>query len=178
MYVIIIAILLLVIYLIAMYNSFVRLRELVRNAKSQIAAAMKSRWDALTNIMEAAKKYEAHESDVLIKISENRLKPDKNSSAEEFKEAQNSYEKVYNRLFAIAEAYPELKASQVFTESMSYIDEYEKSVRSGRMMYNDVVTRYNRTLKVFPNVIFSSMFGFKEEGYFEGSSSKSDAPRW
>src|SRR5690625_2096311 len=97
---------------------------------------------------------------------------------EEIEENDTQLNNVVGRLIAISESYPDLKASEVYQTSMENVNKYEDNVRHSRMIYNDVVTRFNRRLKQFPTNIIGGMFGFSEEDYFEQSEEKAAMPSW
>lgn len=161
-----------------MYNQFVALAERVKNARGQIATQIESRWDALTNLISATKEYSKHESETLEKVIAQRASINENSSIEDIEKTDAQLNNVLGRLMAISESYPDLKASEVYKQTMENVTKFEDNVRHSRMIYNDVVTRYNRQLKQFPSNIIGSMFGFKEEQYFERSEEKGAMPVW
>ncbi len=175
---IVVLIVLLVSWAISIYNSLVTLRERVENAKAQIATQIESRWDAIKSLIQATSKYSAHEAEVLEKVTESRSSIGRGSSIEAIEKDQSQLESVVGRLIAVSEAYPDLKASTVYQDTMASINKYEDNVRNSRMIYNDVVTRYNRKIQVFPSSIIAGMFKFTEKEYFEGTESKEDMPSW
>lgn len=174
----IILIVLLAFGVVSIYNSLVTLRERVDNAKAQIATQIESRWDAIKSLISATKQYSAHEAEVLENVAESRASIGRGSSVKEMENDQNKLESVVGRLIAVSEAYPDLKASSVYKDTMTSINKFEDNVRNSRMIYNDVVTRYNRKLKVFPSSIIAGMFNFASREYFEGTETKQDMPSW
>lgn len=169
---------LLIFWVISIYNSLVTLRERVENAKAQIATQIESRWDAIKSLIQATGKYSAHEAEVLEKITESRASIGRGSSIKDMEKDQSQLENIVGRLIAVSEAYPDLKASTVYQDTMASINKYEDLVRNSRMIYNDVVTRYNRMLKIFPSSIVAGMFNFTSREYFEGTDTKQDMPSW
>lgn len=165
-------------YGIFTYNTFVTLRERVFNGKAQIAAQIESRWDALTNLISATKQYEAHEAGVLENITEKRASLGRDSSMKDIEENDAQLNNVVGRLIAISESYPELKASEVYKTTMESVNKHEDNVRHSRMIYNDVVTQFNRRLRQFPTNIIGSMFKFEEQPYFEQTEEKTEMPTW
>lgn len=163
---------------ISTYNSLVTLRERVDNAKAQIATQIESRWDAIKSLIEATKKYSAHEAEVLEKVTQSRASIGRGSSISDMEKDQGQLDSIVGRLIAVSEAYPDLKASAVYQDTMGSINKYEDNVRNSRMIYNDVVTRFNRMLKVFPSSIIAGMFNFSSREYFEGTETKKDMPSW
>jgi len=85
---------------------------------------------------------------------------------------------VLGRLIAISENYPDLKASEVYQSTMQSINKYEEHVRSSRMIYNDVVTKFNRQIKLFPSSIIAKIFNFTKREYFQGTDTKQEMPKW
>jgi len=176
--IILIILVIFIIWTISIYNSFITLRERVANAKAQIAAQIESRWDAVSNLISATKQYAKHESEVLENITEKRASLGRDSSMEEIEENDTQLNNVVGRLIAISESYPDLKASEVYQTSMKSVNKFEDNVRHSRMIYNDVVTRFNRRLKQFPTNIIGNMFNFKEQTYFEQTEAKAEMPSW
>lgn len=82
------------------------------------------------------------------------------------------------QLFAVAENYPDLKASHVYQDTLKSVDRYEDQLRQSRMIYNDTVTRYNRIIQSVPSNIIASLFNFTQENYFEHTETKTDMPKW
>lgn len=163
---------------IAMYNRFVTLAERVANGQAQIAAQIESRWDAVQNLISATKQYSKHESEVLESITEKRVGLDQNSSMKDIEENDTQLNNVVGRLIAISESYPDLKASEVYKTTMESVNEYENNVRHSRMIYNDVVTRFNRQVKQFPTNFIAKIFKFTEKEYFERTEAKAEMPSW
>lgn len=167
-----------VIWTISVYNTFITLRERVSNARAQIAAQIESRWDAVSNLISATKQYAKHESELLESITEKRSSIGRNSSMTEIEANDAQLNDVVGRLIAISESYPDLKASEVYQTSMASVNKYEDNVRHSRMIYNDIVTRFNRQLKQFPTNIIGNMFRFEEQPYFEQTEGKAQMPSW
>lgn len=163
---------------VSAYNGFVKLRERVSNARAQIATQLESRWDALKSLIDATKQYAKHEAEVLENVTEARASIGQNSSVSELEENATSFNNVLGRLIAVAESYPDLKASTVYQSAMTSINDYENKVRQSRMIYNDTVTMYNRRTKTFPSNIVAGMFNFTPEAYFEVTEAKTDMPSW
>jgi len=165
-------------YGIFVYNSFVTLRERVYNGKAQIAAQIESRWDAVTNLISATKQYEAHEAGVLENITAQRSSIGRDSSMMDIEENDAQLNNIVGRLIAISEAYPELKASEVYKSTMESVNKFEDNVRHSRMIYNDVVTQFNRKLRQFPTNFIGSIFKFEAQPYFEQTEQKEEMPTW
>lgn len=172
------AIVFLAIYLMKTYNTFITLGERVRNAKAQIAAQIESRYDAVKSLIEAAKRYETYESETLEKIVNQRTGITQDSSVEEIEQDDDQLNQIVGRLIALSESYPDLKASDVYVKTMDTMDTYENNVRHARMMYNDVVTNFNRMVRMFPSNLIANWFQFTQKEYFRGTDSKQDVPGW
>lgn len=168
----------LAIWVIKSYNGLVGLRELVRNAMGQIAANVESRWDALKSLIDATKKYSAHEAETLEKIVKARSGINSGSTATEVEKDQDMFTQAMSRLAVVVEAYPDLKANELYLNTMDKIHIYEQDVKNARMVYNDTVTRFNRALLVFPTVLIGRLLGFTEFDYFKNSESKAEMPSW
>src|SRR5690625_2510012 len=168
----------LIIWTVSVYNTFVTLRERVFNARAQIAAQIESRWDAISNLIAATKEYAQHEAQVLENLTLTRTSLSRDSSVEEIEENDAQLNNVLGRLLAVSEAYPDLKASHVYQTTMESVNKFEDHVRHSRMIYNDVVTRFNRRLRQFPTNIIGGMFGFKAKAYFEQTEAKGQMPAW
>lgn len=174
----VIVLIVIAIVLITIYNNLIKTREMIYNAKGQIAAQIESRWDALTNLISATKEYSAHEKEVLENITKERTTATRNSSVQEMEKDDLSFQKALGQIHVVAENYPELKASDVYQNTMNQVDEYEDNVRHARMIYNDTVTRHNRNVQSFPVNLLAGPMGFTKEEYFSQTASKNDIPQW
>lgn len=163
---------------IGAYNRLVREREFVRNSMAQIAAQLESRWDAITNLIAASKQYTEYEGETLEKITASRTRLGRNASVKDVEQDDALFSQALNQLYAVAENYPDLKAAQVYQNTMNQVDKYENQVRQSRMIYNDTVTKYNRTIQSVPTNIVAGLFQFTQEAYFEHSEDKASMPTW
>lgn len=166
------------IYGMKTYNTFITLRERVHNGRAQIAVQIESRFDAVRTLIEATKKYEKHESETLEKIVRQRISISQDTPIEKMEQENDQLNTIIGRLIAIAENYPDLKASEVYVQTMDSIDKYENNVRNSRMIYNDVVTNFNRMVRMFPSNIIARMFNFTVQEYFKGADTKQEMPSW
>lgn len=158
-------------------NELVNLDEKCKNALSQIAVQLNSRWDALLALAQSASAYAAHESETLIKTIRGRQGVAVKSAAD-VNEQQEAYVDVLSRLMAVKEAYPELRASGLFEKTMDSINEYEEKVRMARMIFNDTVTRMNRYVRQWPSSIVAERKGFKVQEYLVADDKqKKDMPK-
>lgn len=164
--------------LISIYNNLIRRREMIFNAKGQIATQIESRWDALTNLIQATKQYSEHEKEVLMNITMARSKQSKNSSVGDIEKDEAMFQNALHQINVVAENYPDLKASQIYQSTMESVKSFEDNVRHSRMIYNDTVTAYNRSIKAFPTSLFAGPLGFEEEDYFLATETKQEMPQW
>lgn len=165
-------------WVIATYNSLIKSREFVRNSMGQISAQIESRWDALKNMIEGTKQYAEYEGNVLEELTEKRASLGRDATVSDVEKDNSLFGQAMGRLFAVAENYPDLKASQVYQDTLKNVDKYEQQVRQSRMIYNDTVTKYNRSVQSVPTNIIAGIFNFGQEKYFESSSEKSEMPNW
>lgn len=167
---------LIVLYVISVQRRLVKLDEMINNTLGQIAVQVNSRWDALTQLAKVAVEYAKYESETLINVIKERRAtsiPQDVTAIEEQSRAANS---VLDRLFAVAESYPDLKSNAAYLELMSNIDKYENNVRIQRMVYNDAATRMNSVVRMFPSNIIAGFLGFSTKTYFTEESGKSSMP--
>lgn len=160
-------ILVIVIAIAGLYNNLVSLRERVKNAWAQIDTQLKRRFDLIPNLVETVKGYVKHEEKTLTDIVEARNSFTKADTVDGKADANNALTGTLKSLFALAEAYPDLKANQNFAALQVELSSTEDKVAYARQFYNDTVQMYNTAIKTFPGNIFANMFGFKEEKPFE-----------
>src|SRR3989344_1934166 len=157
---------LLILYFWMLYNGLVTGRMRVREAFSQIDVQLKRRADLIPNLVETVKGYVKHEKTVFEEVTKARSTLMGATSAGQKDAANDQLGSALKSLFAIAENYPNLKASENFKELQCELSETEDKVAYSRQFYNNVVMDYNTSLKVFPNVLFASGLGFKDEEIF------------
>ena len=166
-YIIIAIVVLLIIAIIAMYNSLVTLRQRVRNSWSQIDVQLQRRFDLIPNLVESVKGYMKHESEVLEKVTALRTSWANANTVHEKAELDNQLSGALKTIMAVSENYPDLKANQNFSELQEELRATENKISASRQFYNDTVTRYNTKLEVVPSNIIAGMFGFKPEELFK-----------
>ena len=159
-----------IIFVISIYNSLVTLRQRVKNAWSQIDVQLQRRFDLLPNLVETVKGYMTHEEEVLTKISELRTSWANAQNISEKADLDNQLSGALKTIMAVSENYPDLKASQNFTELQEELSNTENKISYSRQFYNDSVTRYNTKLELFPSNFIASMFNFTAETLFEAES--------
>lgn len=162
-----IIIVVLVIVVIALYNRFVVLRTRVQEASSDIEVQFKRRYDLIPNLIETVKGYANFEQSTLQKVTEARTMAMGAGNLKEEADAQNMLTGTLKSLFAVSEAYPDLKANQNFLELQRELTDTENKIQAARRFYNTNVRDYTISLNVFPSNIIGSMFGFKADGFFE-----------
>lgn len=155
------------IYLWATYNSLVTLRVRVDEAWSDITVQLKRRADLIPNIVEAVKGYAAHEKGVFEAVTQARAETISASTPGEASLAENHMQSALKSIFAVAEAYPQLQASQNFLQLQGELVDTENKIQAARRFYNGGVREYNTKIQIFPNNLFARMFGFTEREFFE-----------
>lgn len=155
------------IFLWATYNSLVTLKIRVDEAWSDITVQLKRRLDLIPNLVNSVKGYAAHESGVFEKVTEARANALNAKGVKETAAAENQFEDALKSLFAVAEAYPDLKANQNFLQLQQELVDTEDKIQASRRFYNGGVRDLNTKIQVFPNNIFAGMLGFKEREFFE-----------
>ena len=158
---------LLALYVWATYNSLVTLRVRVDEAWSDITVQLKRRADLIPNIVEAVKGYAAHEKSVFESVTQARAETISAQSPAEAAVAENHMQQALKSIFAVAEAYPQLQASQNFLQLQGELVDTENKIQASRRFYNSGVREYNTKLQIFPNNVFAKMFGFTAREFFE-----------
>ena len=158
---------LLVVFVWLTYNALVTLRERIKEARSGIEVQLKRRADLIPNLVETVKGYAKHEKEVFENVTKARSALMSAGSMGEKAKADNMLEGALKSLFAVAEAYPELKASDNFKQLQSDLTDTEDKISYSRQFYNSNVLSYNTKLKMFPTNLLAGMFHFTEEEFFE-----------
>lgn len=158
---------LLAIYVIAIYNGLVSKRALVEEGWSGIETQLKRRANLIPNLVETVKGYAAHEKGTLEKVTEMRSRTLGAGSVAERAEAEQQLTSAIGNLFAVAEAYPDLKANQNFQQLQTDLAETENEIQLARRYYNGTVRDLNIMVETFPNNLIAGPFGFKKAEYFE-----------
>src|ERR1035437_9135272 len=149
-----------------LYNSIIVAKMRVSEAFSQIDVQLKRRTDLIPNLVETVKGYAKHEKELFEKVTEERASLVTAKGAQEKAEANNQLSQTLKSIFAVAESYPDLKASQNFMELQEEISDTENKIAYARQFYNSIVLSYNAKLKVFPNVFIGKLLNFKEAEFF------------
>ena len=152
---------------VAIYNKLVRLRNTVKSSWSDIDVQCKKRYDLVPNLVEAVKGYASHEKSVFERVTQARSMAMQAHSPAEMAKAENMIRDTLKSLFAVAEAYPELKANANFQQLQSQLQELENNIEYARRYYNAVVRDYNTLIESFPSNLIASQFKFQKEEFFE-----------
>jgi LemA protein len=157
----------LVAYLILLYNGLVKLRNRIENAWAQIDVQLKRRYDLIPNLVETVKGYASHESGTLEAVIQARNMATQAQGPQQQAEAENMISGALKSLFALQESYPDLKANQNFLELQEELTATEGRIAYARQFYNDMVFKYNTKIQSFPAVVIAGMMKFTEREYFE-----------
>ena len=174
--VIIVIVVILAIALVGLYNNFVKLRNRVDNAWSQIDVQLQRRLDLIPNLVETVKGYAAHESGTLKSVTAARTACMNATTPEQRAEAENVLTGTLKTLFAVSENYPDLKANQNFLELQGELRDTEDKISYMRQSYNDTVMTFNNAIQTFPGVLIAGPFGFKARELFDAAESAAAAP--
>jgi len=165
-YIIFAIIAIIVIWLIAAYNRFIVLRKRTDEAWSDIDVQLKRRYDLIPNLVETVKGYAAHESGVFEKVTQARAQAISASGTAQKAEAENMLSGALKSLFAVAEAYPQLRASENFSKLQEELSDTENKIQAARRFYNGNARDFNTAIAVFPSNIIANTFGFKAAEFF------------
>ncbi|OGM98724.1 MAG: hypothetical protein A2736_00095 [Candidatus Yanofskybacteria bacterium RIFCSPHIGHO2_01_FULL_41_27] len=154
-------------WLVGVFNSLVRSRNRVKESWSDIDVQLKRRYDLIPNLVETVKGYAAHESGTLDKVIQARAKAMGAQSVAEHAQAENMLTGALKSLFALSEAYPQLRAVESFTKLQDELADTENKIQAARRFYNTNVLSLNTRVEQFPSNIVASMLGFKKEVFFE-----------
>lgn len=165
-YILVAIILIAIAFVWFLYNSIIVSKLRVSEAFSQIDVQLKRRADLIPNLVETVKGYAKHEKELFEKVTRERATLVSAQGAEEKAAANNQLSQTLKSIFAVAESYPELKASQNFLELQEEVSDTENKIAYARQFYNSNVMDYNTKLKIFPNVLIAGIFNFKEAEFF------------
>lgn len=162
MEILVILIVILILIIFTKYNSLVKLKNKVKQAKSGIDVYLNQRFDLIPNLVECVKGYSKHEEKILENITEMRTAYSKNKDLRKAEELNNNI----NKVIAVAENYPELKASEQYLNLQKNLSKIESQLQAARRIYNNEVTKYNTKISTVPTNIIAKLFGFKEADLF------------
>ncbi|MDD8025569.1 MAG: LemA family protein [Acidobacteriota bacterium] len=161
---------------VGIYNGLVALRNRCQNAWSQVDVQLKRRYDLIPNLIETVKGYAKHESSVFQNVTEARTKAMAAGTVKDQGAAETQLQGALKSLFAVAEAYPDLKANQNFLLLQEELSGTEGKIAYARQFYNDTVMKFNQKQQVFPSNLIANLFGFKEREYFEITEAAAKEP--
>jgi LemA protein len=167
-------------FLILVYNSLVRARNRVDNASSQIEVQQKRRYDLVPNLVETVKGYAAHERETLEAVTNaraNAISAQRSGDVHDQAQAENVLTGALKTLFAVAEAYPDLKANQNFLNLQEELTSTEDRIAYARQFFNDSVLAYNNAIQTFPRNLVAGVFNFDEREFFDAEPEAGTVPR-
>jgi LemA protein len=164
-------------YLASTYNTLVSLRNKVKDQWAQVDVVLKRRADLIPNLVETVKGYAGHEKDTLEAVVNARNKAVSATNPHEEMEANGELSQALGRLFALTEAYPDLKANTNFMDLQNNLKETEDKIGFARQFYNDTVLNYQNKIEMFPSNIVASLFGFKPAEFFEATEAEKEVPK-
>jgi LemA protein len=158
---------LLAIFAISLYNRFVQLRNRIDNAWAQVDVVLRRRYDLIPNLVETVKGYAAHERETFERVIQARNAASAATTVQQQGQAENMLTGALRQLFAVAEAYPELRANENFQQLQAEITGTEGQIATARQIFNDTVLNYNNAIQTFPGVIIAGPFGFSAREFLE-----------
>ncbi len=165
--IVLVVIVLIVLFLASIYNGLVKLKNKVDNAWAQIDVQLRRRYDLIPNLVNTVKGYAAHEQETLEKVITARNQGVNAQGPAEQAQAENMISGALKNLFALSEAYPDLKANQNFLELQEELTSTEDKISYSRQFYNDTVNRYNTKIQTFPSVLVAGALHYNAREYFE-----------
>ncbi len=165
--ILIVVVVLVLLYVIVTYNGLVRLRNRIQNAWAQIDVQLRRRYDLIPNLVETVKGYATHEKGTFEAVTQARANAMNAQGPVAQAQAENMISGALKSLFAVSEAYPDLKANQNFLSLQEELTGTEGRISYARQFYNDAVLRLNTKIQSFPSNVLAGMFQFKEHEYFE-----------
>lgn len=164
--------------LVAMFNKLVKLRNRAENAWAQVDVQLRKRYDLIPNLVETVKGYAAHERETFEAVTAARTRAQQAQGVAEQAQAENMLTQAIGRLFAVAEAYPQLRATENFQQLQAQLSDVESNIAVARQVYNDTVLSYDNALETVPTNIIAGMFNFNPREYFEvEDTAVRDAPQ-
>src|SRR5665647_205974 len=173
--ILIILLVVVLLWAIAIYNGLIKLKNRVDEAWSDIDVQLKRRYDLIPNLVNTVKGYAAHEKEVFEKVTEARARAMSAGTTEDKAQAENMLSNTLKSLFAVAEAYPDLKANQNFLELQRELTDTEDKIQASRRFYNGNVRDFNTKIEIFPNNIFAGILNFTKRQFFEAAGAEKEA---
>ncbi|MBU0540735.1 LemA family protein [Patescibacteria group bacterium] len=175
-WIILIAVAVVALWAVVVYNGLITLKNRTDEAWSDIDVQLKRRYDLIPNIMETVKGYASHEAGTFQKVTEARTAAMSAKTVAEHAQAENMLSQTLKSLFAVAEAYPELKANQNFLHLQQELSDTEDKIQAARRFYNGNVRDFNTKLQVFPTNMIGNALGFKARDFFEIAEAEKAVP--
>ena len=169
-YIIVGIIVILLIYILITYNSFINSRNLVKEAFSTMDIYLKKRWDLIPNLIEVVKGYSKYENETLTKITSLRSSSYDELTMDNKININEELSKCLSNIFAVSENYPELKANELYANLSNNLISIEDEIANSRKYYNGTVRNFNNKIQMFPNNILAKLFRFKEFKMFEANA--------
>ena len=169
-YIIITIIILLIVYIFVLYNSFISLDNKVKEAFSTMDVYLKKRWDLIPNLVETVKGYASHEQETFSEVTKLRNNNYESMSNEEKIITNEAVNTKIDRIMALKETYPELKANENFKNLSAELKKIEDDIANSRKYYNAVVRVYNNKVEMFPNSLIAKIFGYHSKKMFEANN--------
>jgi LemA protein len=163
--------------LVYLYNKLVRLRNRTQNAWAQVNVQLRRRYDLIPNLVESVKGYASHERETFEEVTRARTAAQEAKTVPEQAQAENVLTAAIGRLFAVAEAYPELRATENFQQLQQQLTETEQKIAVSRQVFNDTVLTYNNSIQTVPTNVIAGMFHFEPRTFFEIEDPVREAPR-
>ncbi len=167
LWIVIAVVVLLALLVISLYNRFVQLRNRIDNAWAQVDVMLRRRYDLIPNLVETVKGYASHERETFERVVQARAAAAAARTVEEQGQAENVLTGALRQLFAVAEAYPELRANENFQALQGELTNTEGQIATSRQIYNDTVLNYNNAIQTFPGVVIAGPFGFTQREFLE-----------
>ena len=165
-----VVVVLIILYVVGTYNGLVSLRNRVNDQWSQIDVELKRRFDLIPNLVNTVKGYAKHEEETLENVIKARNSYLSASTPEGQMEADGELTNAVNKLFALSEAYPDLKANENFKDLQAQLKDTEDKISYARKFYNDTALQLNNKVEMFPSNIFAGLFGYKSKAMFEANA--------
>jgi LemA protein len=159
------------------YNRLVRLRNRTQNAWAQVDVQLRRRYDLIPNLVETVKGYASHERETFEQVTKARTAAQQAQTVPEQAQAENALTAAIGRLFAVAEQYPQLRATENFQQLQAQLTDTEQKIAVARQIYNDTVLTYNNATQTVPTNVLAGMFNFSPRDFFEIEEPVREAPR-
>jgi len=167
----------LLVVLVGMFNKLVRLRNRAENAWAQVDVQLRKRYDLIPNLVETVKGYAAHERGTFEAVTQARTAAQQAQGVQQQAEAENMLTAALGRLFAVAEAYPQLRATENFQQLQAQLSDVEQNIAVSRQVYNDTVLSYDNALETVPTNVIAGIFHFNPREYFQTEDATRAAPQ-